>query len=286
MADERDFELLDDYLTHRMREQDRAAFEQKLQAEPDLQHEYALQKRVIQGIKDARVAELKSMLSNVSIPANGPVNAIASKILLGTVVTLMIAAAAYWYFKRDQIREAQPAAQSEQQVVEAPQPETVSPLPDIKEESQEPVASQKQAVETDKNQTSAGTEHRKPSFARKPDPVAAPAIKNKEKSTETVTPEPEIISGNASSLIVETDADNNRYTFHYQFKDGKLLLYGPMKDNEFEIIEFRNGETPATLLSYKNQYYLLEDAGNRINPLTPVTDEALIKRLEEYLKSK
>lgn len=288
MADERDFELLDDYLTNRMREQDRSAFEQKLKAEPDLQHEYVLQKRLIQGIKDARVTELKSMLNNVSVPANGPVNAIATKILLGTVVTLMIAAAAYWYFKRDQVREAQPAAQSAQQVVEAPKPETISPLPEIKQETQEPVASQKQAVETDKNQTSAGTEHRKPSLARKPDPVAAPAIKNKEKSAETVTPESEVNSqsGNASSLVVETEPNNIQYTFHYQFKDGKLFLYGPMKDNEFEIIEFRNGESPATVLSYKNQYYLLEDAGNQINPLTPITEEALIKRLKEHLKSK
>src|SRR5688572_12262913 len=154
MADERDFELLDDYLTNRrMSEHDRSAFEQKLQADPDLQHEYALQKRLIQGIRDARVAELKSMLNQVSIPANTPGNTLATKIILGTVVTLIIAAATYWYLNRGEVRLAEPNIPSLEQT---PNEKIVTPEagPEIKADDQRSV-NEKQTVESDKNQTSA-----------------------------------------------------------------------------------------------------------------------------------
>src|SRR5690606_12674271 len=94
MANERDLELLDDYLANRMDEGNRAAFEQKLKADPDLQQEFTMQKTVIEGIKSARIAELKSMLNNVPVPPAG--NALASKIFMAAAVTLVVAAAAYW----------------------------------------------------------------------------------------------------------------------------------------------------------------------------------------------
>jgi hypothetical protein len=97
MANERDLELLDDYLANRMSNNDRSAFEHKLNADPNLHQEYELQKHLIQGIKDARVAQLKSMLNQVPVPSHATGNAIASKVLIGAVVTIIIVAAGYWF---------------------------------------------------------------------------------------------------------------------------------------------------------------------------------------------
>lgn len=303
MADERDFELLDDYLTNRrMSEHDRAVFEQKLQADPDLQHEYALQQRLIKGIKDARIAELKSLLNQVPVPANNPGSTLATKIILGTVVTVMIAAATYWYINRDEIKLAEPRNPSQEQ---SPG-ETIIPEagPAVKADDKEPV-DEKQTVETDKNQTSAGTEQSKPSLAKKPDPLQAPGdkaseqIPAKEPVLDVFNPDnDESISDNSpkdhqpvynpgnSSLMVETDRENRRYTFHYQFRDGKLFLYGPFEKNLYEIMEFFAHEKRTVFLYYKDRYYLLEEADNSIRTLSPITDPALIKKLKDYRSSK
>jgi hypothetical protein len=304
MADERDFELLDDYLTNRMSAQDRSAFEQKLQADPDLQHEYSLQKRLIKGIKDARVAELKSMLNQVPIPANGPASTLGTKIILGAVVSIMIAAATFWYLKRDQIELADPKTPYEKQI---PNEKIITPEveSEIKTKNEQPEANEKQRVESEKNQTSAGTEHSKPSLAKKPNPLQAPGDKtNEEAGKEPVLDvfnpgnedsinennlkkenQPVYNPGN-STLVVETDLDNRRYTFHYQFKEGKLFLYGPFEKNLYEIMEFFTGEKSTVFLYYKDHYYLLEEADNDVRPLAAITDSALIKKLKEYRNSK
>ena len=303
MADERDFELLDDYLTNRMSDQDRSAFEQKLEADPDLQHEYALQKRLIQGIKDARVAELKSMLKNVPVPSAGTGNTVATKIILGTVLTLMIAAAALWYFKNDEEAIPSQKANSEEQVPEKKSVErAVEPEAKPESKSESTTTREKQAIETDKNQTSAGTEHSKPSLAKKPAPLAAPGERRSERDgpvLDAATPDSEDSSGERnniggdkpattpgnSSLMIETERNNARYAFHYQFRDGKLILFGPFEKNLYEVIELSKDAGNA-FLYYKDQYYPLDASDEAVRPLTAVSDSALLKKLRDYRNGK
>ena len=302
MADERDLELLDDYLTNQMSDQDRSAFEQKLKADPDLQHEYALQKRLIQGIKDARVAELKSMLNNVAVPTGGDGNALGTKVLVGKLATIIIAGAAYWFLKQDQIAVPATETRTEETVPSAEPPQSAA-MPDVR--SEQPSAKKEQPAEQDKNQTSAGTEHSKPSLAKKPDPLAAPGEKKSEKSEGPVldvfTPENDVNNaeeGNAnidnttdltpaaSSLIVETDRNNRRYNFHYQYKEGKLFLYGPFEKNLYEIMEFFADDKRTVFLYYKDHYYLLPEGDQQIRPLSAITDPELLRKLKEYRNSK
>ncbi|MGC4020522.1 MAG: hypothetical protein QM734_00545 [Cyclobacteriaceae bacterium] len=61
------FELIDDYLRGRLEGQDKQNFEQQLQADPSLQSEVASAKTVIEGIKKARMSELKAMLNQVPV---------------------------------------------------------------------------------------------------------------------------------------------------------------------------------------------------------------------------
>ena len=306
MADERDLELLDDYLTNRMDEQDRLAFEQKLQADPDLRNEYAMQSRLLKGIRDARVAELKAMLNQVPVGAHGMGHTAVTKIIVGTLVTLVIAAATYWYISREDIKTPETGIPAEQHP--APEEEAVTP-----ESSQEAPASQQERVaeepgkvEPDKNQTSAGTEHSKPSLARKPDPLNAPGKADADTPTErepvldVFDPAAEDSTPGAdaerekqpafntekSTLLVETDRDNSRYKFHYQFREGKLFLFGPFEENLYEILEFFAGDKRTVFLYYRDHYYRLEEADGTIRPLEAITDAALLKKLKEYRSAK
>ena len=273
MADERDFELLDDYLTNRLSEGDRLQFEHRLQADPDLQHEYALQRKLIQGIKDVRVAELKAMLNQVPVPSHHTGNGLGSKVLIGAVVSIMIAAPGYFYFSGEQAVTDQPVATEQQQqsdqaetpVVEVPAPEETAPEP--KESS--PVVKQQPTVEADKNQTSAGTEHSRPSLAKRPDPLQAP----------TGPP-----SGNARTEITaaQTISDDGQHSFHYRITNGQIALYGPFSQGNYEIVRFpdQNGEVLA--LFHRDNVYVLSDSSGQITPLSPVTDAELARQLREF----
>jgi hypothetical protein len=301
MADERDFELLDDYLTNRMREQDRSAFEQRLQADPDLKNELIIQKRLVKGIQNARVAELKSMLNNVAVPAHG-LESPGTKIAIGTVLSILIAAGAYWYFKQDETKALQKEVAVEEQTLDVP----------VVPKSETQIKSETESVDThnneiDKNQTSAGTEDSKPSQSGKPAPVKAPGKKDADKpasakepvidvfdpgvqENEKDAPGPrenqQLFTSKNSSLVVETDTDNRKYSFHYQFKNGKLFLYGPLEKNLYEILEFFTDEKRTVFLYYKNNYYLLEERDFKVRPLTSISDPALLKKLKEYRSTK
>ena len=272
MANERDFELLDDYLTNRLSEEDRSAFEQRLNADPDLQHEYALQKRVIQGIKDARVAQLKSMLNQVPVPSASTGNAIAGKVIVGTLVTLMIAATAIWYYKDEPNMREQattPILQKEEQSTAPVEEPAISQVQPEKETPRQSVVRENQVQETDKNQTSAGTEHSRPSLAKKPDPLAAPAPTNNDGTKA------------ADAVSIITDGSNPAYSFHYKTENGKLVLFGPFEESSYQVVTL--SETGKTLRSlyYKERYYLLNDTNGEVRSLSEVTDASLIGKLEK-----
>ena len=102
MAAERDLELLDDYLGNRMDETSRAAFEQKINAGHSLKAELELQQQMISGIKKARVAELKSMLNNIPVPAGQTTGVgVGTKVTLWVAVAGLIATGIYLYVNKD-----------------------------------------------------------------------------------------------------------------------------------------------------------------------------------------
>lgn len=284
MADERDLKLLDDYLANRMGEQDRTTFEQRLEADPDLQHEYALQKQLIQGIREARIAELKAMLNNVPVsPANSG-NATASKIAIGAVATVAIAVAAYWFLREDATPQPVEARTEQPAPVEEPVvPQTTTEEPE--QPHREPPRVAQQPVETDKNQTSAGTEHSKPSLARRPSPLSAPTDRAPDAPDATPDTGNDLAIPNSTSISVKTDRGTSRYTFHYQFREGKLFLFGPFDEAPYKVVELSADGRRTAFLFYQDSYYELTPTGEEIKPLTPVTDEGQIRKLDEVRTS-
>lgn len=303
MADERDLELLDDYLSNRMGGAERSDFEGRLQADPDLQNEYTLQKNLVQGIREARVSELKSMLNKVPVPSGGHGGALTSKAVLGAV-TIIIAAATYWYLTRSEKPAPGPDAVVEQEIP-GQQPVEPSNVPEEKILADEKKPAPPESVDPDRNQTSAGTEHSKPSLSKKPDPVKEPAKKdeadksNQQPVLDVFVPgaeeesagdnrnvaDPGSLRPTGSSLAVETDTKNSRYSFHYQFRDGKLFLYGPFEKNLYEIMEFFSDRKRTVFLYYNNHYYLLSESDSQVRPLTAIKDPALLKKLDESRSS-
>jgi hypothetical protein len=288
MASERDLELLDDYLSNKLSANEKVAFEEALQKDASLNKAYLSQRRVVEGIKQARVAQLKQMLNNVpvsSIPQGGtsPLAQAGAWILVAGLVGTGL----YFYF-RDDAKEVTPITTQE---VTTPAPEkiqeqdasrnqtdladtqaTSKPKTEVKAQpaaSDQPAATDTQKVE-DKAITPGARDVFDPSEDSKSSNVPA-ATSDNVKSSTAVTP----------SIAMETIA-NSKFHFDYQFKENKLFLYGVFEKNLYEIMEFFSNNKRTMFLYYKDNYYLLNEEDDKVKPLTPITDAALLKKLKDY----
>ncbi len=283
MASERDLELLDDYISNRLSGAERTYIEERLQQDPDLRSEYAIQQQIAAGIRQARVAELKKMLSSIPTPPLQDPGFSAAKIA-GLAMAVMLALSLIYYFTR-QTPESGPAT------VEQPTVPAVTENPGT-----EPAVTKEDNQETDEvseaePSKSAGSASKKSSASK---PEAKKRIDVFDPSGESEPAADENIPGaddmNAESavertdLVVVTDGTSKKYKFHYQVLEDKVVLYGTFEKNLYQILEFISGEKRTIFLYYKDAYYLLDSTGSRVNPLIPVNDPALLKKLRESVR--
>lgn len=270
---EKDLELIDNYLSNQMEGSEREAFERRLQQEADLSKELRMQQHLVEGIRTARVAQLKSMLNAVpvtSIPSTH--TALIAKIGSVVIVTGALLTATYVFFKKNP--ETPQTIQEE--VQRTPEPEVTSePVTDVKP-AEETVVAKPEKVETSAPKA----------IENKPVIKAYdPAQEESEPVQEYEKEQLEIISKAfvTSSIEVETNTLDKRYSFHYVFNDGKLILYGSFEKNLYEILEFiTDDEERTVVLFYKSNYYLLDINKTNPTPLSPIRNKQLLKKLTEY----
>lgn len=291
MAAERDLELLDDYLANRLDGNARSAFEQKLGTDPGLKSELELQQQFINGIKKARITELKAIMNNVPIPAvQTGGTAVAAKVAAWAVVAGIVGTSIYLYLNQpEETLQVTPETKIEQQEKQIP----ATPSDSSKEESTQPhevspvVSEEESSSEQKPAESPKATRKNKKA---KEEPTKNPRVDVYDPTKEEINNKPsqEAVDGSipgiaAHDVAVEIDSDNKKYTFHYQFKSGKLFLYGPFEKNLYEILEFFSDDNKRTLfLFYKEEYYLLKDDNQRLKPLNAIQDPALVKKLKEY----
>lgn len=292
MASEKDLELLDQYVSNRLTAQDRTAFEKKLASDASLKSEYNIQQKVVEKIREARVKELKTMFN--SIPASSleaGSTSIVGQVVLWVAVVGAIGSGVYFYLNREDAAQDQPLAKQEEVTTEVPQavepsqetPKQEGPAATEDHKSSETVTPQPETKKED-IKTPEVSEEAKAEEPKGPAPLdvfdpseetESPIAKPEDKVTES-TPL------NKSSIVVEIDANNKKYNFHYQFKNGKLYLYGTFEKNLYEIMEFFSGNKRTVFLFYKDSYYLLSEENDIIKPLAPINDPNLLKKLKDY----
>jgi len=282
MASEKDFELLDQYVGNRLNAEEKASFEKKLEADGELKNEYKLQQQIVDGLRKKRTLELKTMLNDVplsAIPGEGP--SILVKISLWVLVAGLVGTGLYFY-----INEESPVEQSitEAVIKETPAEETVSTEPEVKDET--PAEKAPEVTPKVKENTSELSSPKAPEqtdekavtpstldvFDPSEEPDASSTVKTGDEKAK---------SASAPSIIVETQVDK-KYTFHYQFRDDKLYLYGSFEKNLYEIMEFFSDNRRTMFLFYKDNYYLLNEENEKVRALSAIHDEALLKKLKDY----
>lgn len=297
MALERDLELLDRYIANGLKGEEKAAFEQQLNADPELSREYTLQQSIAEGIRQTRRVQLKAMLNAIPVPAATGGEAVLAKTLAGLLVAGAIGAGVYLYLKpsNDSAATAQqesPATETQPESVVTPDtaPATETPATPLAAQHETvtapaPTEQAPAANKTARPKDTAATVPQESAMAKPNVTVFDPSEEggntapHEDGSLRDSSTEPK----NAKSKIeVRTDNNNKKYTFHYQFKEGKLFLYGSFEKNLYEIMEFFSDNKRTVFLFYKESYYLLNEESEKIRPLTPINDPVLLKKLTDY----
>ncbi|HZY78712.1 MAG TPA: hypothetical protein VFE50_04265 [Cyclobacteriaceae bacterium] len=280
------FELIDDYLSNRLKGAERETFEKQLNNDPALKSDLDFQKQIVEGIRTARAAELKNMLSKV--PVGGTTISMDFSVVrmaAGLIAAGVVGAAIYFYSTRGELPPFDKAAgdlNKKTEEIEKQEPKQQEEAPAVKEDEkkEEPrkEESSKPAVEKKKEEI-------KP--AEKPKLDVANPTDELENNDDAKKNEPTASVRRSditpSNIQVDLDSSNKKYSFHYQFVDSKLMLYGSFDKSLYEVLEI-NGDNHAVFLFYKDAYYLLDENQTKVTKLEPITDAALLGKLKEYRK--
>lgn len=282
MAVEKDFELLDDYLANRLQGSDRVAFEERIHSDPELAQALQNQQHIIDGLRKARMAELKAMLQAVPVPPATTGMSTFLKITAGTFSAALVGLVLYFgFFKSNEpapVPTEQPVA-AEKTTTSVQQPETKNEVV-IAEQNKTTTASQK---DTKKQKEVSTTQ---PNVTKPVIDAFTPAEEQGETVTRQEMDAP--VTTNTTrvstkpSITAEINTDNKKYTFHYVLIDDRLTLYGNFEKNIYEIIEVFNNDKRTAFLFYKNNYYLLNTSDSKVKPLTPINDPVLLEKLKQY----
>ena len=274
-------ELIDDYLTNRLSQQDRNAFEAQMKSDPTLKADVEIQSQIVDGLKKARASELKAMLNKV--PVGGPASMSPLQIAAGVLGTAILVSSIYFYFKPD----ATPEVPNNTTTLEDSnkQNEPIEETPAIQEEKKDNPANEVKVEETTKQKSVAPIEPK--ATAKSVTKPALDVVDPSSELTESTATRGSVESSKpvraSSKMEVEVDSSNKKYAFHYQFVSNKMILFGSFDKGLYEILEI-NGNINSTFLFYKENYYLLDDSKNEITPLEMIRDKTLLQKLKEYRK--
>jgi hypothetical protein len=274
------FELIDDYLANRLNEADKQAFEQQLEGDPSLKRDVEFQRQVVEGVRHARAIELKSMLNNV--PVGG--SAWTGGKMAAAVVSAGLVATLLYFYLQDNSENTPPVSPLTEEIVELSDGSKLEPTSASTTEAVDSVLINEPVKEEQLQQKSAVVKKSKATTpVRKPDiQVTDPSDELNDtsdgKTGTSISNRGEI---SPSKMEVVTGVTDKKHSFHYQFSQGKLMLFGPFDKSLYEILEI-HGDGHAVFLFYKENYYLLDEAQSSITALQPIRDGQLLKRLKEY----
>ena len=281
-------------------------FENQLQKDPLLENEFQLQKDIVNSVRNFRQAELKASLNAVDVGVGGTFTVL--KVAAGIAAIALLGFVAYYYTGNPD--NAQPELVEEETIpvmVEEGKPvETIAETETNVEVTQtseqiDNVTDTEEKTEL-KDELKAGdpaTQETKVSATReivessqetsKPE---QPAIKLPEVVEEFDREEGQIsenikVPENKLSQVTETylpktevvEMDHRKYSFHYQFYNNKLYLYGEF-DNKYEILELNTPSGISIYMFYKDNFYELEQNQEKITPLNAIENSTLMRDLK------
>ncbi len=282
-------ELIDAYLRDEMNTSQKVSFEEQMASDPKLQGEFEFQNQVVSGIKEARKVQLKAMLDNVAVGGSLVESLSAGKIVAGLLVSAVIGWGIY-YFNESSQESGEFLAVAKESETAADFIIEENSIDPVQENVEEPLITESEPVENnttqstiDKNKAVAQElKSSEPQF-NKPELIADFDGDN-ETSDSLLAPGSTTISGEVkemSSIDVKIDNTKKKFSFHYQFKNERLFLYGDFSSDLYEILEFNSNSERTLFLFYKDKFYDLSNDQEKITELKTVKNKTLLAKLKK-----
>ncbi len=268
------FNLIDDYLTNRLNGESKRLFEEEMKVDNLLKEEVQFQKSVIEGIRKARITELKAMLNNVPV---GGASALSGKLALAAFSVGILATLVYYLgFNTNNNTSVETPVQTQEIVTE----ESTLPIDTRKKETASGISAESLVPEkvNEASSTQKAIKRSVPPKVEVVDPTEDLRADLQEHATDGLSTRP---TPTVPAIEVAIDDSNKSYPFHYQFIADKLVLYGPFNSDLYEVIQI-NGTTQTAFLYYKGKYYHLDEKESSITPLIMIRDNMLLGKLDQY----
>jgi hypothetical protein len=286
-------ERIEAYFNNELPEADKQQLMQDINSDASLKSDFQFHESVIDGIKDYRKKELIARLDNIQIVSVG------QSILLKTIgavgIATVVTVGTYMWLNRaeDQPVTSDDVSNTEQlftqpeetqaEVVNEIEPGSIVADEEIIEEEQVtkelvavPVETETATIKSDKDDS-----------AVVPD-VIIPDVQEPESDSSVDVDEdlsaPEAMASSTIRLRSSTDVEvklSKKYDFHYQVKDGGLVLFGNFNDSPFEVIELKTNQGINSYLYFEDHFYSLANDSEEIKPLLVIENKQLIKELEK-----
>jgi hypothetical protein len=285
---------IDAYFRGELNPLDRQELEARAATDPALRSELELQQAVVAGLGTARKAQLKEVLRNtpVEVPMGGSSGGANwyGWVAGGVALTALVG---WLYFNPGSANDGGTGLPSSSAQISAP-----SAMPPANLNTEEPLA--KEAVGEPKASSTTTPSAPKTSAAKEvgtdfaTEALAAPT------TTPVVEPDaaqPNVDAGSAGAapesltkaagndspvdMVVKKDP---AHTFHYQFFNSRLFLYGDFEGSIYEVLELKGKGTTQYYLFHKDHYYKVLPGTSEITSLEATTDKGTITSLERIRK--
>ena len=282
------YERIEAYLNNELSESEGQQLMQDINSDPSLKSEFQFQESVIDGIKDYRKKELIARLDNIQVASTGQSMLLKAIGIVG-IATVVSVGTYFWVNNTDeQPIDIEETNNTEQIVTPSEEPQELA-IEEIKKEDiaeEETIATEK--VEETVDSTPAVTETPKEDKSTVIPDVIIPDVEEPESGTSLDVEEdlsaPEAMASSSIRLRSSTDVEvklNKKYDFHYQVKNGGLILYGNFNDSPFEVIELNTNQGINSYLYFEDHFYSLANDSEDIKPLKVIENKELIKELEK-----
>lgn len=288
--------LVQAFFDNEMSVEERMDFEQLIDKDPSLQEEYQLQKDIIEEIREHRKQELKNHLSTIN--AGGLIQwTSALRWATAGVASLVVATGIYFFYPSSEGNLIPlvdlTIGQTEVHIPPVPA-QPIAEFTPIVEESVTGLSETETQDQAEENLVEAEIESDVAEAVVNPVPVftnASPEVSWPALETQTgdiTIPEEETVlpgevfnrpHASEDEKIAVEPTPSRRYSFHYQFYNNKLYLYGDYDDMPYEIIEYNRIEGRQFYLFYQNKYYQVVQGERKITPLKEITNQSLISEL-------
>ena len=286
---DKQIELIDNYLTGNLNANEQTQFESQLTSNPALAEEVNFQKDVLNGIKEARTAQLKSRQNALTIPAE-PLFQMWQKVAMVASTALVCGGLAFYMNTNEEVIVDKTTTEPQKEIVAVAVAVAVAPVTDTEElapvvetmEEEIVVATSVKKTQKQQVQTSDNT-----SLADPLDNLPNPSVNSHKVEFDNQSNNDKEISANLKNTKtgLKVYAESKKNKFHYKYDGNNILVQiaNYSDDKPAVLIDFP--EKHEVFMSYKGVFYQL-DKNKGWDNLSKhiITNNKLVKELQEKIK--